>query len=69
MTLGMTYRYIYLLLHSANNMVMSRQSRVVGKLTAMYNLLCKLCGSRNCAIVLRIDSPAAKNGALPSPRS
>ena len=31
--LGMTYRYIYLLLRSANDMFMSRQSRVVGRLT------------------------------------
>jgi len=32
--LGMTYRYIYLLLRSANDMFMSRQSRVVGRLTS-----------------------------------
>jgi len=31
--LGMTYRYIYLLLRSANDMFMSRQSRVVGRLS------------------------------------
>jgi len=31
--LGMTYRYIYLLLHSANDMFMSRKSRTVGRLT------------------------------------
>jgi cobalt/nickel transport system permease protein len=30
----MTYRYIYLLLRSANDMFMSRQSRVVGRLTS-----------------------------------
>lgn len=30
--LGMTYRYIYLLLHMANDMFLSRQSRVVGYL-------------------------------------
>jgi cobalt ECF transporter T component CbiQ len=30
--LGMTYRYIYLLLRAANDMFLSRQSRVVGKL-------------------------------------
>jgi cobalt ECF transporter T component CbiQ len=30
--LGMTHRYIYLLLHSANDMFLSRQSRVVGRL-------------------------------------
>ncbi len=31
--LGMTYRYIYLLLHTANDMFLSRRSRVVGRLT------------------------------------
>jgi len=31
--LGMTYRYIYLLLHTANDMFMSRKSRTVGRLT------------------------------------
>ncbi len=31
--LGMTYRYIYLLLHIANNMFLSRKSRMVGKLS------------------------------------
>ena len=31
--LGLTYRYIYLLLHIANDMFMSRQSRTVGRLT------------------------------------
>ena len=30
--LGMTYRYIYLLLHTANDMFLSRKSRVVGHL-------------------------------------
>jgi cobalt ECF transporter T component CbiQ len=30
--LGMTYRYIYLLLHTANDMFLSRKSRVVGQL-------------------------------------
>jgi energy-coupling factor transporter transmembrane protein EcfT len=29
--LGMTYRYIYLLLHTANDMFLSRKSRVVGR--------------------------------------
>jgi cobalt ECF transporter T component CbiQ len=32
--LGMTYRYIYLLLHTANDMFMSRKSRVVGRLNS-----------------------------------
>lgn len=32
--LGMTYRYIYLLLHTANDMFLSRQSRQVGPLPA-----------------------------------
>lgn len=32
--LGMTYRYIYLLLRTANDMFLSRQSRRVGRLTA-----------------------------------
>jgi cobalt/nickel transport system permease protein len=31
--LGMTFRYIYLLLHTANDMFLSRQSRVVGRLS------------------------------------
>ena len=35
--LGMTYRYIYLLLHSANDMFLSRKSRVVGKVDAAEN--------------------------------
>jgi cobalt/nickel transport system permease protein len=30
--LGMTYRYIYLLLHTANDMFLSRKSRMVGKM-------------------------------------
>jgi len=29
--LGMTYRYIYVLLHAANNMFLARQSRIVGR--------------------------------------
>ncbi len=32
--LGMTYRYIYLLLHTMNDMFLSRQSRVVGRVSA-----------------------------------
>ncbi len=32
--LGMTYRYIYLLLHVANDMFLSRKSRTVGRLTS-----------------------------------
>jgi cobalt/nickel transport system permease protein len=32
--LGMTYRYIYVLLHAANNMFLARQSRVVGRVSA-----------------------------------
>ncbi len=35
--LGMTYRYIYLLLHTANDMFLSRKSRVVGKLSPSKN--------------------------------
>ena len=31
--LGMTYRYIYLLLHTANDMFLSRQSRVISRLS------------------------------------
>jgi cobalt/nickel transport system permease protein len=31
--LGMTYRYLYLLLHTANDMFLSRQSRVAGRLS------------------------------------
>jgi cobalt/nickel transport system permease protein len=34
LTLGMTYRYIYLLLHIANDMFLSRKSRVVGRLSS-----------------------------------
>ncbi len=34
LVLGMTYRYIYLLLHTANDMFLSRQSRVVGRLNS-----------------------------------
>jgi cobalt/nickel transport system permease protein len=30
--LGMTYRYIYLLIHTANDMFLSRQSRMVGRM-------------------------------------
>jgi len=32
--LGMTYRYIYLLLHITNDMFLSRKSRVIGRLTS-----------------------------------
>jgi len=32
--LGMTYRYIYLLLHTTNDMFLSRESRVVGRLSS-----------------------------------
>jgi cobalt/nickel transport system permease protein len=35
--LGMTYRYIYLLLHTANDMFLSRQSRVVGRVSPAEN--------------------------------
>jgi cobalt/nickel transport system permease protein len=35
--LGMTYRYIYLLLHIANDMFLSRKSRVVGRLSTADN--------------------------------
>jgi energy-coupling factor transporter transmembrane protein EcfT len=35
--LGMTYRYIYLLLHIANDMFLSRKSRVVGRLSTGEN--------------------------------
>ncbi|NLP11340.1 cobalt ECF transporter T component CbiQ [bacterium] len=34
LVLGMTYRYIFLLLRSANDMFLSRQSRVVGRLSS-----------------------------------
>jgi cobalt ECF transporter T component CbiQ len=32
--LGMTFRYIYLLLHTTNDMLLSRQSRIVGPLSS-----------------------------------
>jgi cobalt/nickel transport system permease protein len=32
--LGMTYRYIYLFLHTVNDMFLSRQSRVIGRLNS-----------------------------------
>ena len=32
--LGMTYRYIYVLLHAANNMFLARRSRVVGRVAS-----------------------------------
>ena len=35
--LGMTYRYIYLLLHTANDMFLSRKSRMVGRLSTSEN--------------------------------
>lgn len=35
--LGMTYRYIYLLLHLANDMFLSRKSRVVGRMNTSEN--------------------------------
>ena len=35
--LGMTYRYIYLLLHVANDMFLSRKSRMVGHLSTSEN--------------------------------
>jgi cobalt/nickel transport system permease protein len=35
--LGMTYRYIYLLLHVANDMFLSRKSRMVGRLSTSEN--------------------------------
>ncbi|MBI3942079.1 MAG: cobalt ECF transporter T component CbiQ [Chloroflexi bacterium] len=34
LTLGMTYRYIYLLLHTANDMFLARKSRIVGRMDA-----------------------------------
>ena len=37
LVLGMTYRYIYLLLHLANDMFLSRRSRVVGYLSTADN--------------------------------
>jgi len=35
--LGMTHRYIFLLLHTANNMFIARQSRTVGRIQAREN--------------------------------
>jgi cobalt/nickel transport system permease protein len=35
--LGMTYRYIYVLLHAANNFFLARQSRVVGRVSSADN--------------------------------
>ncbi len=35
--LGMTYRYVYLLLHIANDMFLSRKSRMVGRLSTSEN--------------------------------
>jgi len=35
--LGMTYRYIFLLLHTANDMFLSRRSRAVGRLSGAEN--------------------------------
>jgi cobalt/nickel transport system permease protein len=35
--LGMTYRYIYVLLHAANNMFLARTSRVVGRVSSADN--------------------------------
>jgi cobalt/nickel transport system permease protein len=35
--LGMTYRYIFLLLHTANSMFMARQSRTIGGFTGAEN--------------------------------
>src|SRR5512136_2690481 len=32
--LGMTFRYIYLLLHTTNDMLLSRKSRIVGRMSA-----------------------------------
>ncbi len=32
--LGMTYRYIYLLLHTTSDMFLSRQSRIIGRMSA-----------------------------------
>ena len=45
--LGMTYRYIYLLLHTANDMFLSRKSRVVGKMdpTAERKMLAAISGT------------------------
>ena len=35
--LGMTYRYIYVLLHAANNMFLARKSRTVGRISGGEN--------------------------------
>jgi cobalt/nickel transport system permease protein len=35
--LGMTYRYIYVLLHAANNIFLARRSRVVGRVSSAEN--------------------------------
>jgi cobalt/nickel transport system permease protein len=35
--LGMTYRYIYVLLHAANNMFLARRSRVMGRASGAEN--------------------------------
>lgn len=35
--LGMTYRYIYVLLHATNNIFLARQSRVVGRVSGADN--------------------------------
>jgi cobalt/nickel transport system permease protein len=45
--LGMTYRYIYLLLHAANDMFLSRKSRVVGRLSVAENqqMLASIAGA------------------------
>jgi cobalt/nickel transport system permease protein len=45
--LGMTYRYIYLLLHTTNDMFLSRKSRVVGKMdtTEDRNMLAAISGT------------------------
>lgn len=37
LVMGMTYRYIYLMLHIANDMFLSRKSRVVGRLNDAEN--------------------------------
>lgn len=37
LVLGMTYRYVYLLLHVANDMFLSRKSRIVGRLSTAEN--------------------------------
>ena len=45
--LGMTYRYIYLLLHVTNDMFLSRKSRVVGRLSVAENqqMLASIAGT------------------------